>query len=87
MDKLQQLIDDLVHLLRKKKGLSSFLWKDTNLKLISPTKTLYPETFLLVRFNLDVQVFQCVGEATVSQIFPHMFICPLYCERHVDFKP
>lgn len=39
----------------------------------------YPEAFFLVGFDVIIQVFQSVGEATVDQILPHMLICPLHC--------
>lgn len=41
--------------------------------------TSYPEAFLLVRFDVTVQVFQSAGEATIDQILSHVFVCPFHC--------
>lgn len=44
----------------------------------------YPETLLLVGFDLAVKVFQGAGKPSVDQILPHMFVCSLHRWPHGD---
>lgn len=89
MDKLLQLIDDLIHLqtedVLEPKNTHPFLRLGKRIKFLRQKQIHphvhqpYPEAFLLVGFDLGVQVFQSAGEAAVDQILSHMLVCPLYC--------
>lgn len=60
-----------------------FMDKNTSIQISSS----YPEAFLLVSFDVAVQVFESAGEAAVNQILSHMFVCPLHCRPHGDLCP
>ena len=82
LDELLQLIDDLIHLQKKNMLNHDLLW-------LNPCTFphSYPEAFLLVGFDFTVQVLHGAGEASVDQILPHVFVCPLHRWAHGDLWP